>query len=141
MTSEQIAQVKDSWRQAAATTPPVAELFYAKLSEIDPALKALFLNDSQAQQKKFSDTLSVIVEHLDNPVALVPKIHELGVSHAGYGVKDEHYAMVEQALIGALKQSLGGEFDAATEQAWTLAYRALADGMTSADIDSDMYPR
>ena len=138
MTPEQIALVKSSWRKT--TSASVAELFYAKLFEIDPNLKALFYSDMLAQQKKFADTLTMITEYFDNPAALAPKVQALGIRHVGYGVKDEHYEVVEQALLWALKQSLGREFSDATEQAWILAYRTLADAMSTADIDSIMYP-
>ena len=63
-----------------------------------------------------------------------------GMRHSGYGVRDEHYKLVEQALIWALKQCLGSGFNHATEQAWLLAYRTLADAMSTADIDDFIYP-
>ena len=139
MTPEQIDLLQSSWRKSN-TTPSIAELFYAKLFEIDPKLKVLFYGDMQAQQKKFSDTLSMIIEYFGDPIALAPKVHALGFRHIGYGVRDEYYEPVERALIWALKQSLGDAFDHATEQAWIMAYRRVADAMISADIDSLIQP-
>ena len=140
MTPEQIELLQSSWRESSNAMPSIAELFYAKLFEIDPKLKNLFYGDMPSQYKKFSDTLSVIVEFLGDPETLAPKLHELGLRHVGYGVRDEYYEPVEQALIWALKQSLGEAFDASTEHAWIIAYRRVADAMISADIDSLIQP-
>ncbi|MEZ5592056.1 MAG: globin domain-containing protein [Gammaproteobacteria bacterium] len=140
MTLAQIDLVKQSWRQTATATPPLSEVFYARLFTLEPGLRALFCNDMRLQQKKLSDMLGIIIKHLDKPADLTSTIRALGIRHSGYGVKDEHYTLVEQALIQALQDCLGQAFNPATEQAWRLAYRALADAMSTADIDNLMYP-
>lgn len=140
MTPAQIDLVKQSWHQTATAAPSLSEVFYARLFTLDPDLRALFCNDIRLQQKKLSDTLGIIIEHLDKPADIAPSLRTLGIRHSGYGVRDEHYALVEQALLQALHICLGKAFDPATEQAWRLAYRALAEAMSTADIDSLMYP-
>ena len=140
MSPKQIILVQNSWRIAESIEPLIAELFYTKLFEIRPDLRALFSTDMDMQTSKFMATLNMIVDNLNDPVVLRPKLQKLGVRHSDYGVKDEHYQIVEEALIWALRHSLGSEFNDATEQAWLLAYRAVADAMTMADIDNVMYP-
>ena len=87
------------------------------------------------QQKKFSATLSFIVSHLDEPDRLVPKVRELGIQHAGYGVIDEHYVQVESALLLALQHPRFG-VAGDTLEAWETAYNAVAEVMKLAVTDS-----
>jgi len=63
---------------------------------------------------------------------LLPVIEALGRRHAGYGVKDEHYATVAAALLWALEQALGGRFTPDVKGAWTAAYGVLAFTMQRA---------
>lgn len=140
MTPDEIDLVKASWRQIVESAHPVDQLFYQKLFLLDPSLRALFLGDLDSQRSKFHATLSTIIENLDQPALLSDRVHTLGVSHAGYGVRDEHYDTVEKALLWALRECLQGEFSHNTEIAWKKAYRAVARAMVSADLDSGFHP-
>lgn len=140
MTPDEIDLVKTSWRQIVDSAHPVGQLFYQKLFLLDPSLRALFLADLDSQQSKFHATLSTIIENLDQPALLTDRVHTLGVSHAGYGVRDEHYATVEEALLWALRECLRGGFSDNIAIAWQKAYRAVAEAMVSADLDSGCHP-
>ena len=111
------------------------ERFYETLFAGEPALKALFLGDPARLRRKFDDTMSAIVEHLDEPGKVSAYVHALGKSHVGYGVMPRHYALVEEALVAALGEQTDIRFDAATEAAWREAYRALASGMLDAELE------
>ena len=63
---------------------------------------------------------------------LMEAIEDLGRRHVGYGVKDEHYDTVGQALLWTLATGLGDAFTPETEQAWTEAYTLLATVMKQA---------
>ena len=139
MTPRQIDLVKQSWHNIQESHPQFAEIFYARLFELYPDLRSMFLNNLSVQKIKLTATLSFIAQHLGDPVTLLPKVQQLGMTHSGYGVREEHYEQVGQALFWALKQSLGKTFDEDTEQAWSLAYQTLADAMMSADIDSAIH--
>ena len=140
MTPAEIDLVKKSWLAATISAAGFAELFYRRLFELDPGLRRMFSDDMASQQRKLIVTLTAIIDYLDAPEVLLPKIHELGIRHSGYGVNDAHYLLVEQVLIWTLEQNLGDAFDSATEQAWRDAYRILADAMRTAEIDNLMYP-
>jgi hemoglobin-like flavoprotein len=62
----------------------------------------------------------------------VPVVQDLGRRHAGYGVKDEHYASVGAALLWTLEQGLGSAFTPAVRESWTTVYTTLADVMKDA---------
>jgi nitric oxide dioxygenase len=65
----------------------------------------------------------------------VPVVQELGCRHAGYGVTDEHYGSVGEALIWALQQGLGNQFTSEVQNAWKTTYTLLADTMKAAAVN------
>jgi len=73
--------------------------------------------------------LSTAVRGLSSPDALVPVVKGLGRRHVGYGVKDEHFTTVGQALIDTLAKGLGPDFTAEARQAWLAAYSLLSTVM------------
>jgi hypothetical protein len=66
------------------------------------------------------------------PALRRPAPGSLGRRHAGYGVKDEHYATVAAALLWTLEQGLGARFTPDVREAWSAAYGLLASTMQSA---------
>jgi nitric oxide dioxygenase len=107
----------------------MAAQFYRELFRRDPALRPLFTTDMAEQQVKFAEKLSQIVEAIPCLDELLGHTRELGARHVGYGVRVADYRTVEQALLDALAVVLGDKFDAATRQAWTLAYNLVAETM------------
>jgi nitric oxide dioxygenase len=52
MTNEQIKLVQDSFRQVAPIAETAAQLFYARLFELDPDLELLFKGNLSEQGRK-----------------------------------------------------------------------------------------
>lgn len=133
MTPEQKSLVKSSWAKVVPIADTAAELFYARLFEIDPATKHLFdTSDMTEQRRKLMAAISIVVQGLDHFERLVPTIEELGRRHIGYGVADEHYASVGAALLSALEKGLGSAWNPDVKEAWTVAYGVIADTMRHA---------
>lgn len=132
MTPRQIQLVKDSFAKVAPIAPQAAELFYGRLFDIAPELKPLFKGDMAEQGRKLMATVGTVVAALDRLDDIVPMVAALGQRHAGYGVRDEHYGTVAEALLWTLGQGLGAEFTSEVKDAWTAAYTVLADTMKTA---------
>ena len=132
MTPKQIGLIKVTWDKVFPIADKAAELFYGKLFELDPELKPLFSGDMTEQGKKLMSTINLVVEGLENLEELVPAVQDLGIRHAGYGVKDEHYDTVAEALLWTLGQGLGDDFTDEVKEAWTEAYVILATTMKEA---------
>jgi nitric oxide dioxygenase len=77
-------------------------------------------------------TLAVVVKTLDRIEELLPAVEALGRRHAGYGVRESHYATVGEALLWTLEQGLGEGFTPPVREAWTAAYGTLASVMIGA---------
>lgn len=129
LTARQKSLVQTSWSQVEPIAETAAVLFYAKLFELDPALKPLFTSDPKEQGKKLMTMIAFAVRGLDNLAALVPAVQNMGKRHTGYGVEDSHYATVGAALIWTLGQGLGPAFTDEVKEAWTAVYTILADTM------------
>ena len=132
MTPRQIALVQGSWNDVLAVPETAAQLFYLRLFAIDPSLQKMFKGDMREQGRKLIAMMSVAVNGLARIETLVPVIEALGRRHAGYGVKDEHYATVAGALLWALEQGLGARFTPDVRDAWGAAYGLLASTMQDA---------
>jgi hemoglobin-like flavoprotein len=132
MTPEQAVLVKNSWAMVTPIADKAAELFYGKLFEMDPSLKALFKGDMTEQGRKLMTMINTAVNGLDKLEAIVPAVEQLGERHVAYGVKDEHYDTVGAALLWTLEAGLGDEFTPEVKEAWTVTYGVLADTMKAA---------
>ena len=132
MTPEQITLVQDSWDKVKPISEQAAELFYGRLFELDPSLKPLFKGDMKEQGKKLMATLNLAVTSLTKLDAILPAVEELGRRHVKYGVPDESYQTVAEALLWTLAQGLGEAFTEPVKEAWTQTYVTLSTVMLNA---------
>ena len=129
MNSEQISLVQSSFNQVRPIAATAAELFYQRLFFLDPSLRPMFKGDMAHQGRMLMSMLGSAVNGLTQLDALVPVVRQLGARHAGYGVRDEHYATVGAALLWTLEQGLGDDFTPDVRKAWIRAYAVLSGTM------------
>ena len=128
--------VQQTFEKVEPIADKAAELFYGRLFELDPSLKDLFKGDMAEQGRKLMLMIKTAVRGLNDLDAIVPAVQKLGVRHKGYGVKDEHYGVVGDALLWTLEQGLGHDFTGEVREAWTGVYLLLADVMMTAARDA-----
>ncbi|WP_084613692.1 globin domain-containing protein [Roseicyclus elongatus] len=129
---QRVGRVRATWALAAGDADRTARVFYSNLFRLDPTTKPLFVGDLDLQGRKLTQTLSYIVDHLEDADSLMPSAVELARRHVGYGVVADQYASVGAALIQTFKQLLGPAFTDADEKAWRDTYQALSDAMVAA---------
>jgi len=130
-----------------ATAPVLAEhgypiilCFYKRLFEAHPDLKNVFnmAHQEQGQQQEaLARAVYAYAEHIEDPSSLMAMLKTIANKHASLGVRPEHYPVVGQHLLAAIKEVLG---DAATDEiisAWAQAYGNLADVMMG--MESELY--
>lgn len=133
MTPQHQTLIRETWGQVTPIADVAARLFYDRLFQLDPSLRRLFSRtDMDAQRKNLVQTLAVVVKGIDNVAPLLPAVEALGRRHAGYGVKQKHYATVGQALLDTFQAGLGDAFTPDAREAWGEAYELLAGVMLSA---------
>jgi hemoglobin-like flavoprotein len=128
MTPRQIALVRQSWVKVQPIADEAAAMFYERLFEIDPALKALFRGDRLEQGRKLMTMLSVAIHALERIDSLAG-LQDLGARHVRYGVRVEHYPRVAEALLWTLEKGLGASFTAEVKEAWGAFYAKVAHRM------------
>jgi hemoglobin-like flavoprotein len=129
MTAEQRRLVVDSFDVLREQSAPLSLLFYGKLFELDPSARRLFHNDLALQGRKLLETLETVTQSLDRFDAMRPRLADLGRQHAEYGVRAEQYDTAITALLWAIAQALGPDFDPMTRDAWTRALTAVSAAM------------
>ena len=132
MTPREKSVVRETFAQVAPSAETAAALFYGRLFELDPTLRALFKVDLHEQGKKLMQMIGLAVSKLDALHELVPAVQALGRRHASYGVKDGDYDTVGAALLWTLQQGLGPAFTPEVKSAWTTVYGLLASTMKTA---------
>jgi nitric oxide dioxygenase len=136
MTDYQVKLIQRSWQQILPESNKVAKTFYQLLFAQHPELVHLFPSNFELQVKKMADTIEAIVSYLDRLDVLLPQVQLLGVRHAYYQVKLEHYAIVKQAMLQAMKQHLQDQWSDEMANAWEKAYDLLADAMYQAQVNA-----
>jgi hemoglobin-like flavoprotein len=131
-TPTQITVVQESFAAVAPIAADAADLFYQRLFTLDPSLRPLFPDDLEEQKRKLMQMLGLAVKGLNQPERLVPVLEDLGRRHGTYGVKDEHYDVVGEALLWTLAKGLGDAFTLEVEEAWLEVYGLIASTMKDA---------
>jgi hemoglobin-like flavoprotein len=132
---EQKEMVRSTWAMVVPISDDAAKLFYGRLFEIDPSTQPLFAETDMAEQgKKLIQTLDVAVASLDNLENVRPAIEALGHRHVEYGVKEEHYDTVGEALLWTLEQGVGEQFTPEVKEAWAETYGLVATIMKTSSM-------
>ena len=138
MTPECIRIVQSTWVRLLPIKDSAAQLFYERLFETDPSLRALFRGDMREQREKVMQVIDAAVNGLSRLERITAAIQDLGRRHASYGVKDRDYDTVGAALLWTLDQTLGAEFTPEAKRAWARVYDVLATTMREAAAASQI---
>ncbi|MGQ3229785.1 MAG: globin domain-containing protein [Blastomonas fulva] len=107
----------------------ITQRMYERLF-VDPAVKAMFdeaAQESGEQPRRLAAAILAYAQNIDKLEALTAPVMRMAARHVETGVRPEHYPMVANALLPAIRDILG---DAATDEvlsAWGEAYWALAE--------------
>lgn len=124
-----VAELRRGWELVEPIADEAAQLFYARLFELDPSLRLLFHTEPAVQRRKFTETLAMLVKCAGQPDDLLSMLVSLGERHVHYGVRREHYDTVGEALMWTLDQGLGLLATAASRDAWRVTWEVVADAM------------
>jgi hemoglobin-like flavoprotein len=131
MTPDQVKLVQQSFAKVAPISETAAVLFYDRLFEITPQVKAMFPADMTEQRRKLMTMLAAVVNGLGDLNSILPAASALAKRHVGYGAKAEHYPVVGAALLWTLEKGLGDGWTPDIAEAWTTAYGTLSGYMIS----------
>ncbi len=118
MTNEDILLVQQSWSKIAPVKQITAELFYGKLSELDPALTPLFDDDRRESHRRFVRLLDATVRGLGRADMLLGALKHLVTRSPVFGRSERHRGAVITALLWTLSKALRNDFTPAVKAAW-----------------------
>jgi hemoglobin-like flavoprotein len=131
MNLTQVNLVQESFAKVVPISEAAAVIFYDRLFEVAPAVKAMFPDDMSGQRKKLMMMLAAVVNGLGNLQSILPAASALAKRHVDYGAKPEHYPVVGGALLWTLEKGLGEAWTPEVADAWTAAYGTLSGYMIS----------
>jgi len=127
MTNETKAIIKATAPVLKQHGEAITTAMYKVLFSKYPETQDMFKDASADQHKKLAAAVYAYAANIDHLENLTKGIEKMAEVHVKTGVKPEHYPMVGDALLQAIKTVLG---DAATDEimdAWAEAYGFLAD--------------
>lgn len=124
--------LRDSLMRFDDEREAMAGLFYSNLFKISPNLRPMFGPDIMGQTQKTMLELSAIVAILDDTDACRSMIEDLALRHVAYGVLQEHYPSVGEALLLTIRQVFGASFAPEYYATWRTAYAEMSRIMVDA---------
>lgn len=114
--------------------------FYKNLFTKHPELLNIFNHANQKQgrqQTALANAVYTAAANIDQLESIIPAVKQIAQKHRSLGILPEHYPIVGENLLIAIKEVLG---DAATPEiieAWGKAYGVIADAFIG--VESQMY--
>jgi hemoglobin-like flavoprotein len=115
---------------ALERNPKLVTDFYGILFRRHPSVRWMFQRSLRnVQERMFEQALLSIVSNVDDGAWLRKTLGALGAQHVGYGVTNEMYDWMREALLVVLADALANDWTAELESAWTDAYDMVAGAM------------
>jgi hemoglobin-like flavoprotein len=127
-----MALLASSFRVIEERGAEFTDKFYAKLFAAHPHLRPMFPADMAAQKAKLLDMLETVFSHLADPQANQQRLEELGKRHKGYGACPHHYPEVTQAMLAAMSEVAGSDWNPAIQAEWRRALALVSEVMLRA---------
>ncbi|WP_163102147.1 NO-inducible flavohemoprotein [Peribacillus alkalitolerans] len=140
LTQKTIDIVKSTAPVLAEKGTEITTVFYKNMFASNPELLNIFNHANQKQgrqQTALANTVYAAAKYIDQLHVLLPAVKQIAHKHRSLVIKPEHYPIVGENLLGAIKEVLG---DAATDEiigAWAEAYGVIADVFIS--VEEEMY--
>ena len=118
MRKESLDRVRGSVALLLPHAADITRLFYDRLFSVAPETRALFKVDMAVQRQHFAAALSVILKNLTLLDVLTEPLRQLGHQHAAAGVRPQHYPVVRDALLHAMRHTLTHDWTDELAEDW-----------------------
>lgn len=121
LTEEQIHLVRRSAERLASSNVAATNAFYTNLFRTAPTFRTLFPEDMFQQSEKLWKAIVLVLQSMDDVEAIGETLEAMGARHTTYGVKPEHYGLVNDVLIDTIAALMGEEWTKVHADAWHAA--------------------
>ena len=131
-----VAIVKETAPIVGQHARDITEYFYEELFERYPQVKPLFNQSHQAngvQRQALANAVVAYALNIDQLENLGPAVKLIANKHASLGIKPEHYPLVGEVLLDAIKAVLKDVITDEILAAWGAAYGQLAEILIGAE--------
>lgn len=124
MTDKELLLESVGWaaEREALITRRFYEILFARHPEVQPLFSR---NAREAQAKMLQDAVVMAIDHMEDAAWLTDTIGAVGAKHVDYGVTDEMYPWVGEALVATMAEHCGARWTPAHEAAWVRTWGAL----------------
>lgn len=129
MDAESIGRIRENFGVIAPSADALVDLFYERLFAAHPELRKMFPPDMTQQKKHLLGAIGLVVKNADKLGTLEKPLMEMGARHVGYGAKDEHYPIVRDILLSAMRDITGPSWTLQVRADWATAINAVAEFM------------
>lgn len=142
LTQKSIGIIKSTVPVLKKDGEKITTRFYQLMFQAHPDLLNIFNHANQKQgrqQRALANAVYLAAQHIDHLDRILPEVHQIAQKHRSLGVKPEHYPIVGEYLLLAIKDVLG---EAATDEilmSWKEAYHVIADAFIN--IEANMYAK
>lgn len=125
-------QILATWPQVQACMDQFGKEFYEFLFTTTPEYRELFRRDVSEQETMLGSTLNQIIASIDDGPRLQSLLVNLGRLHAGYGIQEEDFVVVEGAFLHAASTVLKDAWTDRVQSAYRTLYRLAGEVMIKA---------
>lgn len=130
--------LKESWALVEDRQDKLAAHFYARMFLTYPQLRDMFPVQMDVQRARLLGAIVSAIQDFDDPERVDEYLRALGRDHRKFYVEPAHYEMVKFALVEALREYAGDDWNLQYEQAWSDVYDLIAAKMIAgAKADDD----
>ncbi|WP_027896187.1 NO-inducible flavohemoprotein [Zestomonas thermotolerans] len=139
LSAQQLALIKATVPLLESGGETLTRHFYQGMFRDHPEVRPLFNQAHQAsgsQQRALANAVLMYARHIDHLEALGPLVGQIVHKHVSLQILPEHYPIVGQCLLRAIREVLGAELaNDAVLDAWAAAYEQLAALLIGAEED------
>ena len=129
MTPDQLDRIRESFRSIAPVSQDIFGRFLTRLFAAHSPLRAMLPRDASERAGDFMSTLGLILKNLHRLDSLEFILADIGARAHRAGIQPQHFGMARAALVSAVRDALGPEFNEQLEQDWTEALNAAVSVM------------
>lgn len=136
LTAEQISIIKATAPVVGNHARDITGAFYPLLFERYPHVQAYFNQTHQVQgtqREALAQALVAYASNIDELGQLSDAVSLITHKHCSLNIQPEHYDLVGECLMEAIAMVLGAAVTTAVADAWSAAYRQLADILINAE--------
>lgn len=118
--------LRESFDLVIERAPNLTRRFYEIFFERHPEVRKMFGSSTARQEQMLTRALAAVIDRVEDGAWLTETLHALGAKHVDYGVTEEMYPWVGDALLAALEEAAGEAWTPRVKTAWSDAFAAIA---------------